>query len=35
LPLIGVAGIDAFGLWDGRRLDLMFAETPIGRWVSA
>ena len=35
LPLIGVAGIDAFGLWDGRRLDLKFAETPLGRWVSA
>ena len=35
LPLIGVAGIDAFGLWDGRRLDLKFAETPLGRWLSA
>jgi SWIM zinc finger len=35
LPLVGVAGIDAFGLWDGRRLDLRFAETPLGRWVSA
>jgi hypothetical protein len=35
LPLVGVAGIDAFGLWDGRRLDLKFAETPLGRWVSA
>ena len=35
LPLVGVPGIDAFGLWDGRRLDLMFAETPLGSWHSA
>jgi hypothetical protein len=33
LPLIGIAGIDVFGLWDGRRLDLKFAETPLGRWL--
>jgi hypothetical protein len=33
LPLIGIEGIDAFGLWDGRRLDLKFAETPLGRWL--
>jgi hypothetical protein len=33
LPLVGVSGIDAFGLWDGRRLDLKFAETPLGRWL--
>jgi SWIM zinc finger len=33
LPLVGIEGIDAFGLWDGRRLDLKFAETPLGRWV--
>jgi hypothetical protein len=33
LPLIGLEGIDAFGLWDGRRLDLKFAETPLGRWL--
>src|SRR5262245_10970920 len=33
LPLVGVGGIDAFGLWDGRRLDLKFAETPLGRWL--
>jgi len=32
LPLVGIEGIDAFGLWDGRRLDLKFAETPLGRW---
>jgi len=35
LPLVGIAGIDAFGLWDGRRLDLKFAETPQGRWLAA
>lgn len=35
LPLVGVEGIDAFGIWDGRRLDLRFAETPFGRWLSA
>jgi hypothetical protein len=33
LPLVGIDGIDAFGLWDGRRLDLKFAETPLGRWL--
>ena len=33
LPLVGVSGIDVFGLWDGRRLDLKFAETPLGRWL--
>src|SRR5262245_4478973 len=33
LPLIGIEGIDAFGLWHGRRLDLKFAETPLGRWL--
>jgi SWIM zinc finger len=35
LPLIGIEGIDAFGLWDGRRFDLKFAETPLGRWLPA
>jgi hypothetical protein len=35
LPLVGVDGIDAFGLWDGRQLDLKFAETPLGRWLPA
>jgi hypothetical protein len=35
LPLIGIEGIDTFGLWDGRRLDLKFAETPLGRWLPA
>ncbi|MBV9701958.1 MAG: SWIM zinc finger family protein [Methylobacteriaceae bacterium] len=35
LPLVGVEGVDAFGLWDGRWLDLKFAETPLGRWLAA
>jgi SWIM zinc finger len=35
LPLVGVAGLDAFGFWNGRQFDLKFAETPLGRWVSA
>jgi hypothetical protein len=35
LPLLGVNGIDVFGLWDGRRLALKLAETPLGRWVAA
>ncbi len=35
VPLVGVPGIDAFGLWDGQRLDLRFAETPLGRWQAA
>jgi hypothetical protein len=35
LPLVGLAGIQAFGLWDGRRLDLQYAETPLGRWLAA
>jgi SWIM zinc finger len=34
LPLIGIRNIDAFGLWNGRGLDLKFAETTLGRWVS-
>jgi hypothetical protein len=33
LPLAGLAGIDAFGLWDGRRFDLKYAETPLGPWI--
>jgi hypothetical protein len=35
LPLLGMDGLDVFGLWDGRRLDLRFAETPAGRWTAA
>lgn len=35
LPLLGMDGLDVFGLWDGRRLDLRFAETPVGRWTAA
>jgi hypothetical protein len=34
LPLVGVKDIDAFGLWDGRRFDLKFAETSLGRWLA-
>jgi hypothetical protein len=33
LPLLGLDGIDAFGLWNGRDFALKFAETPLGRWV--
>ena len=35
LPLVGLAGLDSFGLWDGRHFDLKYAETPLGRWVGA
>ena len=35
LPLVGLEGLDAFGLWDGRQFDLKYAETPLGRWVGA
>ena len=35
LPLLGLSGIDAFGLWDGRHLDLKYAETPLGRGIAA
>jgi uncharacterized Zn finger protein len=34
LPLLGLDRIDAFGLWDGRRFALKFAETPVGRWLA-
>lgn len=33
-PLVGIGPIDAFGIWDGRRLDLLYAETALGRWVA-
>lgn len=32
-PLLGLADVDALGLWNGRTFTLMMAETPIGRWV--
>jgi len=31
-PLIGLLGITAAGLWDGRCLSLLAADTPIGGW---
>jgi hypothetical protein len=34
-PLLGLTDLEAIGLWNGRTFTLMFAETPIGRWVSA
>mgnify|MGYP000901341420 CR=1 FL=1 len=33
-PLLGLTGLDAIGLWNGRTFTLMLAETPIGRWVA-
>jgi hypothetical protein len=32
-PLLGLTDLEAIGLWNGRTFTLMFAETPIGRWV--
>ncbi|WP_448953196.1 SWIM zinc finger family protein [Labrys neptuniae] len=32
--LAGVACKAVFGIWDGHRLDLKFAETPLGRWIA-
>lgn len=34
LPLVGLQDIDAFGVWDGRRLQLSLAETSLGRWMA-
>lgn len=34
-PLLGLVDLEAIGLWNGRTFTLMFAETPIGRWVAA
>jgi hypothetical protein len=31
-PLALAGPIEAFGTWDGRRLDLHLADTPLGRW---
>ena len=31
-PLIGLLGITAAGLWDGRCFSLLAADTPIGGW---
>lgn len=35
LPLASIDGVDAFGLWDGRQLDLKYAGTPLGTWSMA
>lgn len=34
-PLLGLSDIDAIGLWDGRSIALLTAETPIGRWTAS
>lgn len=34
-PLLGLTDLEAIGLWNGHTFTLMFAETPIGRWVGA
>ncbi len=35
LPLLGLDGLAVAGLWDGRFLHLLTADTPIGRWLQA
>jgi hypothetical protein len=34
-PLLNVTKLDAIGLWDGYYLNLCWAQTELGRWVSA
>lgn len=34
-PLLNVAKLDAIGVWDGYYLNLCWAQTELGRWVSA
>jgi hypothetical protein len=34
-PLLGLQQIDGVGIWDGRYCTLCWAETELGRWVSA
>lgn len=34
-PLAALQQIDCIGIWDGRHLTLCWAETALGRWVSA
>jgi SWIM zinc finger len=34
-PLSTVDAISLFGLWDGRELTPLLAETPIGEWIAA
>ncbi len=33
LPLLGLEGLAVAGLWDGRFLQLLTADTPLGRWL--
>ncbi|OCC04543.1 hypothetical protein BA190_12585 [Labrys sp. WJW] len=32
--LAGIACNAVFGIWDGHRLELKLAETPLGRWIA-
>ncbi|PRH88240.1 hypothetical protein C5L14_10230 [Labrys okinawensis] len=32
--LAGIACSAVFGIWDGHRLELKLAETPLGRWIA-
>lgn len=34
-PLCAVDAISVFGLWDGRELTPLLAETPLGEWAAA
>lgn len=34
IPLLSLAKLDAIGLWDGYHLNLCWAQTELGRWVS-
>lgn len=34
-PLLGLPTLDSIGLWDGHFLSLCWAQTSLGRWVSA
>jgi hypothetical protein len=33
-PLLGLSTMNSIGLWDGRFLNLCWAETSLGRWVN-
>jgi hypothetical protein len=35
LPLASLGPIDGFGIWDGYRFTLCWAQTALGRWVNA
>lgn len=35
MPLLGLEGLAVAGLWNGRMLSLLTAETPLGRWLQA